>query len=46
MKHSFAEDRVAKAIDRLISAKSKGHQHRISDFFKPKAVVAGSKRKL
>ena len=27
-KHSFSEDRLSKAVDRLISAKSKGHQHR------------------
>lgn len=42
----FNVDRVNKGCDRLLNAKAKGTQNRISDFFKPKDKVVGDKRKL
>ena len=42
----FNADRVNKGCDRILNAKSKGTQNRISDFFKPKEKVVGDKRKL
>ena len=41
----FSADRVNKGCDRIRTAKAKGTQHRISQFFKVKQPVAGQKRK-
>ena len=41
----FSPDRVNKGCDRILSAKAKGTQHRISQFFKVKQPAVGQKRK-
>ncbi|AET42633.1 flap endonuclease-1 [Emiliania huxleyi virus 202] len=41
----FSSDRVNKGCERILSAKAKGTQHRISQFFKVKQPAVGQKRK-